>query len=313
MNCVRRCLQAVLLFSVVGAQGQNTDWDKAVELDSLGKHAQAVKIIDGLVEDPEFRFKALLMRSRIYFDELRRFEEAFEDIGAAMRHAPDSLAPYMNRSSMYMNMGMADRAVDDLRLGLGKAAHTASDSASLLLNLGSALGMIRRFDEAITALDGAIRLEEDNWPARMNKATMLDEIGRADEAYRILLTLHEDQPQDPAILNNLGFNSSRRQDHAEAIRWFSRALELKPDDAVIMNNLGFAQYQAGQVDDALQNVERSIKSYPANSYAYRNLGVILQAKGQQTKACEAYEDALQRGFTAQYGPEVEDLRRKNCH
>ncbi|MBL7951087.1 MAG: tetratricopeptide repeat protein [Flavobacteriales bacterium] len=292
--------------------GQNSDWDKALELDSTGKHAQAIKLLDRLVDDPAMRLKALLMRSRIRFDDLHQAEAAFEDIGMAMQFAPDSLGPYVNRGSMYMNLGMPDRAIEDFRTGL-KKSHTAGDSATLNLNLGSALGMVRRFEEAITALDAAIAQKEDNWPALMNKATMLDEVGRTDEAHAILVKLHEAQPENAVILNNLGFSSSKAEDHKGAIHWFTKALALKPSDAVILNNLGFAQFQAGEVDAALDNVQKSIKGYPGNSYAYRNLGIILQAKGQQDKACEAFESALQRNFTEQYGPEVDQLRRKNCH
>ena len=59
-------------------------------------------------------------------------------------------------------------------------------------------------------------------------------------------------------------------------------------------------------------MEKSIKLYPSNSYAYRNLGLIYLEMGENEKACEAFEKALLLRFTESYGPEVMELKKKNC-
>jgi superkiller protein 3 len=290
---------------------QDREWEKAMALDSLGKHEQALKMLDGFLEDPERRYRAQMARSVILFEHLERYEDAFVAVSAAMELEPDSVAPYLNRGSMYLSMQMPDRATVDLEEGL-KHCRTGRDSSSVLVNLGSSYTMVRRFDKALAAYDLALASEPDNWAALSNKAAVLDEVDRASEARDIYIKLHELRPDELPILNNLGFLASNEKDYTEAVRWFSLALEKAPNDPIVLNNLGYAQLMGGDTDTALRNIQRSIKLNGANSYAYRNLGLTWKAKGDTDKACTAFEEALSRGFTKQYGPEVEQLRKELC-
>lgn len=295
------------------AQGDlgQADWDRAMMLDSTGKHTQAMKVLAQLTEAPAFAYKAHLARARIFFYDEQDPQSAFGEIAAATQLEPDSARPLINRSSMYIDAGMADRAIGDLDQAL-KLSRTRVDSTSLFLNRGSAYTMVRRFNDALRDYDAALAMDSTNWAVLSNKAAILDEIGRADESKAIYLKLHEQKPEEIVILNNLGFQASSANDHQEALRWFAKAQELAPDDPYVLNNLGYAQLRTGAVNDALRNVERSIKLNPGNSYAYRNLGLIWKEKGEKDKACTAFERALQLGFTEQYGPEVEKWRTDYC-
>ncbi|MBK9175819.1 MAG: tetratricopeptide repeat protein [Flavobacteriales bacterium] len=287
------------------------EYDEATRLDSVGKHAQAVKILDRLVKRPDWEYRARMQRSAILFSHLGRTQEAFEDVTEAMRLRPDSIGPYLNRASYYLSTSMPDRSLADLESGLARC-RKAEDSASFYLNMGAAYGQMRKFQDALRSYDNALALKPDDWGSLSNKAAVLDDLGRPDEAKTIYLKLHAQKPEEVVILNNLGFLASNQGDHAEAMRWFDKARKLTPDDAVVLNNLAYAQLRIGSVDEALRNVQRSIKLYPANSYAHRNLGLVWQAKKEKGKACDAFEEAISRGFTAQYGPEVEQLRREYC-
>ncbi len=311
MLTLRTTLFTMLCLVATFTLAQDREWEKAMALDSVGKHEQALKMLDGFLKDPERRYKAQMARSVILFEHLERYEEAFAAVSAAMELEPDSVAPYMNRGSMYLSMHMPDRAMVDLEEGL-RHCRSGQDSSSVLVNLGSAYTMVRRFNEALAAYDLALAHEPDNWAALSNKAAVLDEVDRAEEARDIYLKLHEMRPDELPILNNLGFLASNRKDYPEAIRWFSEALEKAPNDPIVLNNLGYAQLMGGDTDTALRNVQRSIKLNGSNSYAYRNLGLIWKAKGDKDKACSAFEEALGLGFTKQYGPEVEQLRKEYC-
>ena len=288
------------------------DLQQAFLLDSLGTTAQALRILDRLVHRPDCEYEARMHRSTINFVKLHKPTEAFDDIGRAMQLAPDSMGPYLNRASFYLGMGMPDRALADLETGLARC-RTASDSSSLYVNMGSALGQMRRFQAAVDAYDNALALVPGDRAARSNKAAVLDDLDRGMEAKEIYLALHEEMPNEIVTLNNLGFQASNRGDHVEALEWFEKARKVSPGDPVVLNNLGYAQLMTGAVDEALRNIQRSIKLYPSNSYAYRNLALAWQAKKEKDKACDAFEKALRLGFTAQYGPEVERSRREYCN
>jgi Flp pilus assembly protein TadD len=307
------CLFVFMLVTRSNAQGGlgQADWDRAVMLDCAGKHSQAAKLLTQLTEAPAFAYEAHMMLARIFFYRDQDPKAAFGEIAEAMRLEPDSARPLINRSSMYMDAGMADRAIGDLEHGI-KLCRNKSDSTSLLLNRGSAYTMVRRFNDALRDYDMALAIDSTSWEVLSNKAAILDEIGRPAESRAIYLKLHEQKPEEIVILNNLGFQASAAEDDEEALLWFDKAREIAPDDPYVLNNLGYAQLRMGDVKEALRNVERSIKLNPGNSYAYRNLGLIWKEKGEKEKACTAYERALQLGFTEQYGPEVEQWRKDYC-
>jgi Tfp pilus assembly protein PilF len=79
-----------------------------------------------------------------------------------------------------------------------------------------------------------------------------------------------------------------------------------------MNNLGYAELRAGDANSALKHIQRSIEINPSNSYAFRNLGHVWKEMGDLEKACEAYKQALDLGFTNRYGPEVKQHYETYC-
>lgn len=313
MSFLQSMLVALLALPAA-LQGQTDalarDYTEACRLDSLGKHAKAIVILDRLEADPAWRYKAVMRRGSARFA-LKEPMKALEDLTLATRLEPDSMAPYLNRGSMYLELGMPERSLADIEEGL-RRCRSAKDSASALMNKGATLTHVRRFEEALRAYDHSLVLRPEDAATLMNKASVLDDLGREAEAREILLGLHAATPDDVYVINNLGFHASNRDDHAEALRWFEKALVLRPDDPIVLNNLSYAQLRTGAVDKALQNAQRSIKLYPANSYAHRNLGLIWLEKGEKDKACAALEEALRRGFTEMYGPEAETLRRTRC-
>ena len=62
----------------------------------------------------------------------------------------------------------------------------------------------------------------------------------------------------------------------------------------------------------MRDINKSIKIMPSNSYAYKIRALIYIEKGKAEKACEDLNIALSYGYTAQYGKEVEKLKRLNC-
>lgn len=290
---------------------QDPRYVKAMAMDEAGKHAAAIKAYDALAEDPAMRAVALTAKSECQFSHQHLPKEAFETIRLAIEADPGHFAGYFNRSAMYQNMGMVDRALADLEKA-ERIATTDELRKSVHLNRGSCYLQVRKWNEALACFDRALALDSTDVGSWLNKSVVLDEVGRAPEALDILLRLHRADSLNTTYLNNIGFFHNNQENFVEAARWFRRSMELDPKDAVVMNNLGYAELRSGQVEEALRHVQRSIELYPANSYAYRNLGYIWQEKGEKDKACDAFEEAMARGYTEQYGPAVKDAHASYC-
>lgn len=128
--------------------------------------------------------------------------------------------------------------------------------------LGLSLAMIGQQDEALEALDRAIGLNPRYIEAHLNRAVLLTEMGRVDEARHAYATAEQlDAPDEsgfPAMVANrlanghavLGDEYREAGGLDEAIAQYRRALELRPGFADIRLSLGRALIERGQPAEA---------------------------------------------------------------
>jgi tetratricopeptide (TPR) repeat protein len=285
--------------------------EEAWDLDSLGKHERALKMFLELAEEPALRAKALRSAAACEFDHLHQLEEAFGHINQAIAADPTYAWGYMNRATMYTEVGMPDRALEDMNVALPLAKDTAT-LISVYVNRGVVYQTSRQFEKALKDFETVLAMDSVNEGAMLNRAATLDDLGRPEEALAIVMRMSAKDPENIVYINNAGFLLLGMERYAEAAELFSRGLEKQPDDAYMLNNRGYAKLKAGDNKGALKDVERSIKIHAANSYAYRNLGLIHQAMGEKDKACDAFEQALGRGYTQMYGDDVKNIHATYC-
>lgn len=134
--------------------------------------------------------------------------------------------------------------------------------------IGSQQGVVRPGPAAAAPQQAAA-------PAGQPAAPPLDE-GRVAQ----LKTEAERAPGDPGPrvqLGNIYFDSER---FAEAIDWYSAALQLDPKLVNVSTDLGIAYYYTNQPDRALEQFEKSLAIDPAHSKTLLNVGVV-RAWGKQ--------------------------------
>jgi len=141
------------------------------------------------------------------------------------------------------------------------------------------------------------------------------QLGMLDSALVDFTLAIESDPTAIHLYNNRGFVYLLQEKYALAGNDLLKVAENSPDErlkAYALNNIAYCQYQLGDYELAMQYNKASLDKAPLNSYAYRNKGLILIATDQQEAACIALQKAIDLGFTAQYGTEVEELLAKHC-
>jgi tetratricopeptide (TPR) repeat protein len=313
---LRPVIPGLVLCAVATCHGQDTLNDprfaQAMLLDSLEKHDRSIKLLLELAQEPTYRAKALRAAADCEFHHLRKVDDAFAHMADAIAADPESAHGYINRSLMYEYMGMSDRAIEDLTVAI-PLTKTSQERCTAHMNLGAVYQGIRAFDRALAEYDTALAEDTSAAEVLLNRSSVLDDLGRPDEALAILLRLNADEPDNLVYMNNTGFLLIGMERYAEAVDWFTRGLRVRPDDSYSLNNRGYARLKAGDTDGALKDVERSLVVNPDNAYAYRNLGLVQTARGDTKKACEAFEQALARGYTERYGDDVKKLHESTCH
>ncbi|MEO7654494.1 MAG: tetratricopeptide repeat protein [Sphingomicrobium sp.] len=165
--------------------------------------------------------------------------------------------------------------------------------------LGNVLVAMERNGEAAQSFDRAIVLAErigvrdEVWPLHLLRADALLKTERWDEVKSSLNAALAMSPDQPLILNYLGYAKLERgedMDAAEAM--IRKASELAPDDASIIDSLGWAQFKRGKVSEAIATLQEAAIKDPAQAEIHEHLGDALFTSGRRYEARFAWSAAL---------------------
>ncbi len=100
------------------------------------------------------------------------------------------------------------------------------------------------------------------------------------------------QPQSPVAYNSLGYTLADRTNRLqEAYELIKRAAELAPNDPAIMDSLGWVQYKLGMLSEAREVLDKAYKLYPDPEVA-AHLGEVLWVLGEKSAATKIWRSAL---------------------
>ena len=195
---------------------------------------------------------------------------------------------------------LVDEERYDEALRLAFAAVATNDAAvGDHARLGDVLAGAKRYNEAADAYARAIAmasaqgLKDELWPLNLLRATALEDANRWPEAKTALHTALALAPEQPLILNFLGYAMLERGeqlDLAEAV--IRKASKLAPDEASITDSLGWALYKRGRLPEAIETLQRAAASDPQQYEIHEHLGDALYASGRRYEARFAWRAAL---------------------
>jgi tetratricopeptide (TPR) repeat protein len=120
-------------------------------------------------------------------------------------------------------------------------------------------------------------------------AEKLDRLDIVENNLRRLIVLKPDHAQ---AYNALGYTLADRTDRlTEARGYIEKALTLSPEDPFILDSMGWVEYRLGHVAQGLQYLERAFQQRPDPEIA-AHLGEVLWAKGDKPGAEKIWRDAL---------------------
>jgi Flp pilus assembly protein TadD len=80
--------------------------------------------------------------------------------------------------------------------------------------------------------------------------------------------------------------------HQKARGEYERALQLTPDDPALLNDMGYSCYSRGLLDEAEKHLGRAVAADPKHRKAWANLALVLGQKGQYQECFDAFCKAV---------------------
>lgn len=174
-----------------------------------------------------------------------------------------------------------------------------------------------RLKEAQTLLSGALKTNGDSKRLIYAYAMTSEQLGDVENFELSLRKLLSSDPDNANLLNTLGYKLLSYEDRLnEALVLISKALELSPDDPAIIDSMGWAHHRLGNHAEAVKYLQRAHELLKDHEIA-AHLGEALWALGQREQAMQVWEQGLQNNPESKLIPEamqrLQDQQRLEQH
>ncbi len=255
-----------------------------------GDDAEARKALMRLLKQPKWRSEAYYYLGRIA-QQHRKVEEAvrwFDKIesGSLVFDAR------LNAALALAQSGRIDEALKRLeRL----ADRYPQRRLQIYLIRAEILTRAQKYQAAFETLSEALA----DFPADPDllyaRALVAEQMGNPHQAIVDLRAALEKRPDDPHILNALGYTLLEYGGSLEEAReLLEKAIRLKPDDAAVLDSYGWLQFKLGKVSEALTYLQRAYAKAPDLEIAY-HLGEVYWALKRYDKAREIWLRGFEEG------------------
>ncbi len=146
--------------------------------------------------------------------------------------------------------------------------------------------------EAIKRLEAANERMPDTVEIKYELAMMYERDERLNDTERLLREVIALDPGHAHSYNALGYSlADRNQRLPEALKLITRALEIAPNDPFIMDSMGWIKFRLGDYVTAVQYLEKAYRVRPEADIA-AHLGEALWMLGQRDAAIEIWKKAV---------------------
>lgn len=227
----------------------------------------------------------------LYSSRLRRWQGdaagALRDADRAAKVAPDLAEPHVTRAHALAAL----KRPDDALAAYGEALRQDPDDVGALIGMGFQSRHAKRLDEAMTALDKAMKLAPDNADAPFERALVWaakDDPAKALADYAASIAI---RPSAAAHYNR-GQLLAIGGDHKAALAEYRKAAELDPKDPDALNAIGIELSETGGGEEELKAYQAALKVDPDNIAARINSAIYHAEREDWAASAASYRSAM---------------------
>jgi tetratricopeptide (TPR) repeat protein len=132
-----------------------------------------------------------------------------------------------------------------------------------------------------------------NHPDLLYEAAILaDKAGEHDVFEQLMRKLIQIRPDHAHAYNALGYGLLERNERIpEAVKLVEKALQLAPNDPAIMDSVGWGYYRMGKLDESINLLKRAFANNPDPEIA-SHLGEVLWMSGDKEQSKQIWQESL---------------------
>ncbi|WP_339538792.1 tetratricopeptide repeat protein [Pseudomonas sp. RA_15y_Pfl2_54] len=213
-------------------------------------------------------------------------EERNDPQGALIEYAQvgpgnDYLPAQLRQADILMNNGKTAEAQNKLAVERDAQPDYA---IQLYLIESETLSANKQDDKAWKVLQQALQQYPDDLNLLYTRAMLAekrDDLAQMEKDLRLII---KRDPDNAMALNALGYTlSDRTTRYAEARTLIEQAHQINPQDPAVLDSLGWVNFRLGNLDDAEKYLRQALERFPDHEVA-AHLGEVLWVKGNQREA-----------------------------
>ena len=221
-------------------------------------------------------------------------EERNDPQGALIEYAQvgpgnDYLPAQLRQADILINHGRGTEA----SAKLAAARDEQPDYAiQLFLIEAETLSANNQTNRAWDVLQQALKQYPDDLNLLYSRAMLAEKRNDLPQLEKDLRAIIAREPDNAMALNALGYTlSDRTTRYAEAKALIQQAYDINPDDPAVLDSLGWVNYRLGNLNEAEQLLRQALDRFPDQEVA-AHLGEVLWANGKQREARQVWAKFL---------------------
>jgi len=197
-------------------------------------------------------------------------QKAEKALKEAIRLNPQWNVPHDNLARLYLSQGKTDEAIQNLETAIAQnEKNTAAFMTLAFLHQKNG-----DLDKARSVYEKALAADPNRWAAANNLAFLLsenpDSAADLDRALELAGKAEKMKPDDPTVLDTIGWVYKKKGNLEMALTVFEKALEKSPDTGVIHYHLAQVLIDSDRTDEAREHLEKALadeKGFPEKKEA----------------------------------------------
>lgn len=178
---------------------------------------------------------------------------------------------------------------NEAALQTARAALAAAPDRNLKIQLGDLFRSMDQQNEAerifTEIIEADAKNDIDDWRIFYARGTARAQLDRWETAKVDLMRANTIAPNQPALLNFLGYSMVDRGENLnDSFEMIQRAAALRPNSGAIIDSLGWAHFKLGNFEEAVTHLERAVELAPSEATINDHLGDAYWRVGRRLEA-----------------------------
>jgi tetratricopeptide (TPR) repeat protein len=213
-----------------------------------------------------------------------------------LQKVPESEFMYVEAQTfagfLLRQIGDLDSSEKAIRLAMTKLGEPDVNLQTFLVEL---LRAKHQYSEAANVVAAILREDPNNPKFLFLYGTILEDLGKHEEAIDIMESLIKVDPAHAQALNFIAYNLAERgKDLTRALSLVDKALADYPEDGYFLDTKGWTLYRLGRNSEAVKILSRAVNLTGDDPVIMEHYAEILLADGENERGLSVYLSIVQR-------------------